>query len=168
MEDKNYQFKHKWTLWFHDVKDTNWDESSYQKLYIIHGTKDFSEILNTIPTFTAGMFFLMKDDIFPRWEDIHNISGGYWSFRVTKKHCDKIWKNLMAALIGETLMKEMQNMDEVTGISVSPKINNCILKIWNKNSKKSSVRMINEKIEGINIKEALYKGHHNQLDLNHK
>ena len=71
-------------------------------------------------------FFLMKGDIPPIWETGKNIGGGMWTFKVPKKSLDKIWIDLIAFTLGNTLTKNPDDMKHINGISISPKINNCI------------------------------------------
>lgn len=153
-----------WTLWYHHINDNNWLEDSFKKIIIFESLKDYWDIVNNIETVNAGMFFMMRDDIFPRWEDINNIDGGYWTFRVAKKDSDYLWNKLMALTIGNTLTKRIEDMDEINGISISPKINNCIIKIWNRDYNKKSFDIFNEEIRNI-LGEPLYRRHQDQEDL---
>jgi len=161
-----YPLSETWILWYHHVHDNNWQEESYTKLCELENIEDYWKMMNTIKTFTSGMFFLMKKDVFPRWEDINNIDGGYWSFRITKKDTDNIWRNLCATLIGNSLTKDIDSMTSINGISLSPKINNCIIKVWNNDFKISDVNIFNDKIEGLVINDGLYKKHQDQNDFN--
>lgn len=154
-----------WVLWFHNINDTNWDENSYTMICDIDTIENFWNVYNMFDTMTAGMFFLMRKGIFPRWEDIGNLDGGYWGFRISKKDSDKLWECLSMALIGNTLTKNIKDMDDINGISISPKINNCILKIWNKNSYNKSNVILNNIIDGLNPSQTLYKAHNDQNDL---
>ena len=50
----------------------------------------------------------------------------------------------------------------ITGISISPKISNCIIKIWNNDSSKKSTTLLNKElrsIEGFDVDSALYRVH---------
>lgn len=163
---ETHKLSNTWVLWYHHVNDNNWMEESYTKLFKIKTIEDFWSIMNTIKTYTAGMFFLMRDDIFPRWEDINNLDGGFWSFRTTKKDSDQIWENLLIALIGNTLTKNPEDMEMITGISISPKINNCIIKVWNNSSNRKDVNILNNNIYGIELEDSFYKKHQDQSDFN--
>ena len=81
------------------------------------------------------MFFFMKGKVVPLWESEANIKGGMWTFKLTKDDSNEMWKVLMAALCGNTLTIKPEDMNNINGISVSPKITNCIIKIWTNNSK---------------------------------
>jgi hypothetical protein len=78
-----------------------------------------------------GMLFLMKQGIFPMWEDPQNRMGGAFSYKVTNmKEIPSVWKTLMYLLCGGTLMVNPQHQQNVNGITISPKRNFCIIKIW--------------------------------------
>lgn len=159
-----YSLSDKWTLWYHHINDNNWLEDSFKKVIILESLEDYCSIVDQIETVNAGMFFLMKDDIFPRWEDINNIEGGYWTFRVAKKDSDQLWNKLIALVIGNTLTQKVEDMDEINGISISPKINNCIIKIWNKDYNKKSFDIFKKEIRDM-LGEPLYRRHQDQEDL---
>ena len=53
-----------------------------------------------------------------------------FSFKVINKYVTNIWKNLLCALCGETLMKDVKKSNIVNGITISPKKNFCVIKIW--------------------------------------
>ena len=164
-EDDIYELSDTWILWYHHVNDNNWMEDSYTKICSIKTIEDYWKIMNTIETYTSGMFFMMRKDVFPRWEDINNIDGGYWTFRVVKKDSDESWKCMIASLVGNTLTKELKDMDMINGVSISPKINNCIIKIWNNDYKMIDPKVLNDTIVGINLIDAFYRRHQDQNDL---
>jgi len=149
-----------WVLWYHHINDDNWSEESYMKVCELKTLEDYWKLNNTIPTFTAGIFFLMKENILPRWEDIENIEGGYWSFKISKIEADRIWNIFIMKAIGLTLTNNIEDMKEINGITISPKINNCIIKIWNKNKKNNNIQIINnEHLVGITLSDVIYGSH---------
>ena len=156
-EKENIEFSTYWTLWFHKIDDNNWLIDSYQKLYEIHTVKDYCELINTIPTYESGMFFLMKEDIPPIWETGKNIGGGMWTFKVSKKKLDELWTDLMAHVLGNTLTTEAEEMNNINGISISPKKEFNIIKIWFKSKIKNIDDYLNIDNEYINTKNVLIK-----------
>ncbi len=122
-----------WNIWFHRVDDKNWLIDSYKNIGTITCLEEYVYYYNKINTFTDGMFFLMKNNIPPLWEDINNINGGVITYKITKKNADNIWRDLTMGLIGNTLTENQNNY--INGISISPKINNCIIKIWVKSER---------------------------------
>lgn len=145
-----------WTFWFHK-NDMVWGRETYEKICTVKTVQEFVEVLNTIPTYNAGIFFLMRDQVFPMWEDPENIKGGYWSFKVNKRNSDKIWENICSACIGNTIMRDPSNMKYINGLSFSPKINNVIIKILNNNSSINSTELITRAVSGIVPNDANYR-----------
>jgi len=155
-----YELSDTWYVWFHHINDTNWNEDSYTKVCSLKTLEDYYKLVNTIDNYTSGMFFIMKKHVFPRWEDINNMDGGYWTFRIPKKDSNTTWNDVIAYLIGNTLTKKIEDMDTINGISISPKINNCIIKIWNNDYKICDHNILNDKI--LELSEPLDRKHQDQ------
>lgn len=156
---KEYKLRNTWRLYFHSVTEDSWDDSTYKKLVDINTINRFNQVINNIKNVTAGMFFLMKEDIFPTYEDPNNTDGGYWTFRVSKKYANDVWEELTARLIGNTLTKDPKNMSQINGVTMSPKISNCIFKIWNVNAEVKDPYILMDDIAHINLSEAKYQTH---------
>ena len=157
MDDLDQKFETKWTLWFHKVDDSDYSLASYKKLYEVKTIRDFCKMINTIPSFTSGMFFFMKGDIEPLWENKDNITGGMWKFKLTKKSADKIWNTTMASLCGNSLTNDAEYMKCITGISISPKITNCIIKIWNNDNTITDASFYLKQQEGLDLEGVRYQ-----------
>lgn len=129
------ELHNKWIVWFHDPSDNNWDLTSYKKIYEISTIKEFWNLYNKLDNkiIENSMFFVMRENIDPIWEHKDNINGGSWSFKIPKGNILETWMNISMALFGETINKTTKNI--INGISISPKKNFCIIKIWNKNNK---------------------------------
>ena len=150
-----------WTLWYHIPNDKNWSKDSYKRIMDIKTIEDYWTIHNNLKPkhLENGMFFLMRDNIFPLWEDTHNINGGCWSFKIDKKKIYNTWIELSISLLGENLTNDINNSNNINGITVSPKKGFCILKIWNSDKKKSNTSLIKNNIPNISLKECIYKSH---------
>ena len=172
MSTENEQIEHpladKWVIWFHKVNDDKWNLKSYEKLYTLIDLEDFHAMFNTFfnheekMTANAGMFFLMREGINPMWEDPMNKRGGMWSYKIPKREgnslkSDVVWKKLIAACIGETLTKDPKDMKLINGLSISPKLDNCIFKIWNNDSKKNDASILADVIDGLDHSKTIYK-----------
>ncbi len=132
-QENTHKLQNSWTIWVHDLYDTNWDINSYKKIYEFNTIEDFWVFFNNkdaISSFDNYMYFLMKTNIPPIWENKCNINGGAYSYIISKNSAKQAWIKLCIKLIGETLTHD----DILHGTSYSPKPNISIIKIWNKNS----------------------------------
>jgi hypothetical protein len=127
----NFALRHKWILWYHGTEDNQWTIESYKKVFEIKTYYDLLFVLKHITNVSSGMFFVMKDGIRPVYEDPQNMTGGYWSMRLLKKDAFEYYKKILYYMCIEGIMKNQENNDKINGLSISPKINNCIFKIWN-------------------------------------
>lgn len=127
-----------WVLWSHELRNKSWTIDSYQKICTLETVADTVQFLNTFPKMDLKSYhyFLMREGVQPTWEDPHNRHGGVCSFRTEivpmaqKKDLSvvNVWNYLVMRLAGETCHEEM---DDMTGLSVSPKNNWAIIKLWN-------------------------------------
>jgi hypothetical protein len=129
----NHTLIGKWNLYYHLPYDKNWDIASYK---IIMDDIDTAEKLITInesipeELVKSCMLFVMKKGILPLWEDPQNRTGGAFSFKVPNKNVNLVWRHLFYVLCGETLTTDKKYNHLINGISISPKKNFCIIKIW--------------------------------------
>ena len=126
-----------WTIWYHSLRNKNWSKSSYINCGELKTIKDLWSYLNNVHDLKQGMFFLMRKGIFPKWEEPENVKGGAWSLSISEHKCKKIWIEFVMAICGETLIKD--DMSEINGLSISPKGKYSIIKIWNRDYKKTTV-----------------------------
>lgn len=143
----NTELSSQWNIWYHHEKD-NWKISGYKKIYEIKTVSDFWKFYNNwdkVGGVTNKHFFLMKEGVNPIWEDPLNINGGCWSFKIQEEHAEELWKDLSTYLVCNKLCLTIP--EEIMGLSVClKKNNNTVIKIWNKNSKNNSLKLINETI----------------------
>jgi hypothetical protein len=147
MTNLNSNLIYEWNLWYHSEKD-NWKISGYKKIYEIRTVRDFWKLYNNwdkLGGITMKHFFLMKNSINPIWEDPQNINGGCWSFKIQEDNAEELWEDLSIHLVCGHLCPTIQ--EEVLGLSICLKKNNStVIKIWNKNSKNNSLKLINQTI----------------------
>lgn len=151
----------KWILYYHLPNDKKWDLDSYKIIMKDIDNLDKLIILNKTLTekiVKNCMLFVMKNKITPMWEDPKNRKGGCFSFKVINKFAADVWKNVFFALCGETLFINRQHHKLVNGITISPKKNFCILKIWLENCSLQDVSLI-ESIPNLYKPGALFKAH---------
>ena len=128
-----YNLNGKWKLYYHLPHNTKWDLSSYMVILGDIGNAEQVIVLNekiSDNIVKSCMLFLMRDGITPMWEDPLNRSGGCFSYKVVNKSVGEVWKNLFYLACGETLTANRANHKHINGITVSPKKNFCIVKIW--------------------------------------
>ena len=147
-----------WSFYFHDPHDHNWDLKSYTFIKNISTVNDFIEILYVFKQLlNNGMFFIMREHITPRWEDDNNITGGCFSFKIGKHILhDKILE-ICSQILGETLGKTDKLSMNINGISISPKRNYYIVRIWIKDKKFASFNNYNIKVPKFST--LMYKNH---------
>ncbi len=161
-----------WTFWYHNPTDKNWDLNSYTKIYEFETLEDFFKVFNSwdecLPHISEGMFFLMRkfgDDnyINPLWEDKYNRDGGFWSFKINKEDANTIWRDLSNYLVAEQMCRYVNDSMMINGISISPKRNFCILKIWNNDYKKCDKALLSNSIPNLSFSECMYKCHNDNI-----
>ena len=150
----------KWVLWAHLPHNTDWSLKSYIKLQHLQTVEDVVSITNAIPEKMVKncMLFLMRKNINPVWEDPLNCNGGCFSFKVLNRNVLKVWKELSYSITGESLSKNKQFMDNINGITISPKKSFCIIKLWTKTLDFQNPREIIP-IDGLQVNGCLFKKH---------
>ena len=120
-----------WTVYFHDPDDADWTLSSYHRVADIASLSEFWTVHLALEGYlTRGMFFVMREHVYPCWDDKENIAGGCLSMKVPRGELPAAWGHLMQHLLGETLVRDPAAWALVNGISVSPKRAFSILKLW--------------------------------------
>ena len=144
----------RWIFWFHDPLDNNWKIESYKNILEIKSINDFWCLYNNLDKkiVSNSMLFLMRKDVEPLWEHQRNVNGGCWSLKISKENIHRIWENISIALLGENIG------DNINGISISPKKNFCIIKIWNDNKNNSDISLL-KKIDNVSFEGIIYKPH---------
>ena len=155
-----HKLSHRWTLWAHLPHDTNWAASSYKKIYEFDTAEQAIAIFEVLPPKLVMncMLFLMRSGIVPMWEDAQNRNGGCFSYKVANKEVNSAWKQLSYVTVGETISTNMNVIPIVNGITISPKKNFCIIKIWMATCNFQNAGIIRE-LEGITAHGCLFKKH---------
>ena len=135
-------------MYFHEPDDTNWNYNSYVRIGDMSTVEDFWDFNAAIAKYLSrGMFFVMREHVYPCWDDKHNIDGGCLSMKVLKEDMPAFWEHLMVRMLGEALFAPPPKgggggrggrgpavaedaWSIVNGISVSPKRYFCIVKLW--------------------------------------
>lgn len=148
-----------WTLWAHLPHDTNWNLESYKQIMDITSLEEAIMLFENLPESVIKncMLFVMRKGVYPTWEDPKNRNGGCFSYKINNKFVEETWKNLSYVLLGETLTSQDYS-NNITGITISPKKNFCIIKIWLSNCEQTDPNIINE-IEGLTSQACIFKRH---------
>ena len=164
----NHRLNSKWVVWYHNPSDKSWNKDSYKDILELHTLEDYLVLKNSwdkcLPLVSEGMFFLMRKldsgkVIYPQWEDVNNKDGGYWSFKIDKDESQNVWFKLCSFTIGECICCNTMESLQVNGISISPKKNFCIIKIWNNNYKKEDIKLLSEKLSFLDMEQVKYSSH---------
>ncbi len=136
MDNNTIFLNDSWIMYFHDPYDIDWDNNSYNMLGQMSTVDDFIYYFKAFKDlFKKGMFFIMRLDIMPQYEDEMNINGGCFSFKIYPEDLEKRFFNLCANALGENIGKEDDYSNNINGISISPKKFYYIARIWIKDKK---------------------------------
>ncbi len=155
-----HNLKDSWTLWAHLPHDTEWNLNSYKEIMTFNTVEEALTLYETLPDkmIKNCMLFLMRKGITPIWEDEKNRNGGCFSYKIPNRLIVNTWKQTSYTLIGETLTNDVNIRNDINGITISPKKNFCIIKIWIASCKNQNPDKINT-IAGINSQGCLFKKH---------
>jgi len=151
----------KWTLWSHLPHDVDWTVNSYKKIVTIDSVEAIITLCETLPEkmISNCMLFLMRKDILPLWEDDKNKNGGCFSYKISNKNVASVWKKLSYSLVGESLTEDRKLRPTITGITISPKKNFCIIKVWLSTRDFQNPSSICEIDGGITAQGCIFKKH---------
>ena len=157
----DYKLQTSWILWNHKLNDNNWKNNSYKNIFEINNLYDykFLENIMTLQNLQNTMFFLMRKDIFPTWEDPDNRDGCCASFKVPLKDIRNIWIQLVVDIICENIHIDKNKYDDINGISIAPKKEFNIIKIWFKTDIKNINKSIRLYDHYINVENCRLKKH---------
>ena len=131
-----YLLKNKWVLWYHSLKNKSWDNKSYVKVIEIKSLLDYKllEEIMRINHLQNGMFFIMKEDIFPTWEDPDNREGCCVSYKVPGGVLKEHWDNIVDRILTEDILLNTDDTELLNGVSIAPKKEFNIIKVWMRTS----------------------------------
>ena len=156
-----HPLKRSWVLWAHYPRDPNWDESSYLEICTMKTMEEVISVMLTLPSqsICAGMYFIMRKGIFPKWEDPANASGGAFSYRVTHKLVAQTWRELAYMVMGESITSSQKLNHNITGITVSPKNNSSVIKVWVSDCTIQEPTLISNEVKGLSSNGCMFKRH---------
>jgi hypothetical protein len=161
--DTMHKLSNTWTIYAHLPHDTDWSLESYKTLFSTDKIEEFITLTESLPDqlISNCMLFIMKDNIKPIWEDIHNKNGGCFSYKISNKLVPTIWRKFSYKLVGNTMLKNKNIKNNVNGITISPKKNFCIIKIWFADCSNKDPETI-DYFKGVDAHGCLFKRHFNK------
>ena len=156
-----HKLRCKWNLWAHLPQDPDWTVKSYKNIFQFRTVEEAIGITESLPEALVKncMLFVMKDGITPMWEDPKNRNGGCFSYKVSNKNVYEVWRDLTYALIGDIISSNSTFVNSVTGITISPKKNFCIIKIWMTNCDHQNPQIVTSEIKNLSPQGCLFKKH---------
>jgi|TARA_B110000259_G_C14020981_1_gene403053 hypothetical protein len=133
----------KFILYFHDPLSYNWTLQSYINIADVGSIEDYWYINSLLREHLhLGMFFLMRDKISPLWNETNNNYS--FSMKVLKNESLWYWNHMNSLVLSENFLntKYKDKLKTINGLSISPKKNFCIIKIW-------STEIINDDIRKV-------------------
>lgn len=129
MEHPSNSLQADWKVWVHMPNERNWYIESYKSVSRLSTVEQVIEFCSLISDSTLNkcMVFVMREQILPMWEDKNNIDGGAYSFKIPHKSVPDAFRGLLYKVVGGTIT---QDVNKVHGISVSPKKQFSIVKVW--------------------------------------
>ena len=159
MNDAETKINTPWKIWYHSITNKDWSNKSYQEIYTIQNLYDLYHCIESteINHLQNGMFFLMRDDIFPTWEYPDNRKGCCISFKIPCQYIKEEWDKILIRCVSEDILKDPEKFKELNGISFSPKKEFNILKLWLKHDNKDYTTIFKEYEPFILQSNSLYK-----------
>jgi hypothetical protein len=156
-----HKLNNRWNLWAHLPQDSDWTVKSYKLVYNFKTLEDVIAMTETTPDplIKACMLFVMREGVSPMWEDPKNRNGGSFSYKVSNKNVCEVWRELNYVLVGDTISSNSSFVNCVTGITISPKKNFCIIKIWMTNCDNQNPTVITSDVKGLIPQGCLFKKH---------
>ena len=157
---EKHDLSDEWCFWAHLPHDTDWSLNSYKNIYNLKTAEDTIALNESLPSSLVNncMLFVMRKGITPLWEDPKNRGGWCFSYKVSNKNVYECWKNLTYSVVGESLSNNKKLQNEINGITISPKKNFCIIKIWLATCNFQNASLINCN-SGIDAHGCLFKKH---------
>ena len=150
---------HPWTLWYHHPDDSDWSQSSYLQVGTVETPVEFWSLVDGISrdAWENGMFFFMKKGVRPLWDVPENERGGAWSKKVDAADTHTVFVDCMVHCLANKLLKS--HNDTVAGVTVSPKGNFHIIKVWNTTTTVSDRKLFSPSLKMKLGDDIAYKAH---------
>lgn len=142
----SYQLNTNWCLWYHSIKDTNWKKNSYKNIYTIRNLYDLKSVNDIIQKIHLqnSMLFIMREGIFPTWEDPDNREGCCISYKIPNSVLKEQFDLILNNMLSEDILLDKANVDYLNGLSIIPKKEFNIVKLWLRNPDENYTESLKE------------------------
>ena len=140
------KLQYTWVLWYHDPENRDYSLSSYIMIADFTTPQQFWSVVDSIPkeAWECGMFFFMRKGYPPLWECKENETGGAWSKKIEAAQAHTSFIDLMVHSIANELL--INRKETLVGLSISPKGQFHIIKIWNTTTTVSDKAYLNQNL----------------------
>ncbi|KAF9031377.1 eukaryotic translation initiation factor 4E [Hymenopellis radicata] len=135
-----HPLRNTWVYWFRQQrapgnKIVNYEEG-IKKIAAFSSVESFWSLWTHLspPSLPSFPFGIRR----PVWEDPVNISGGKWIIRLKKGVADRIWEDLVLAIIGDQFddcrpeTEQDSEWPEICGCTISVRQHEDIVSLWNR------------------------------------
>jgi len=145
------EFPYKWRLWYHDPDNKDYSLDGYIMIADFTTIQQFWSVVDSIPkeAWECGMFFFMKNGCPPMWDAKEMEKGGTWSKKIDAAQAHTSFIDLMVHCLSDELLNNRK--ETLTGISISPKGQFHIIKIWNSTTTVSDKAYLNQNLTYFKI-----------------
>ncbi len=153
------EFQNQWVLWYHDPTSADYSIGSYIKLAEVGTVDSFWAIVHGISAeaWNSGMFFFMRKGVPPLWDAPENERGGAWSKKIDASDTHTVFVDCMVHCIAESFLTK--HPESVVGVTLSPKGQFHIVKIWNSTTSISDRRLFAPTLKMKVGDDIAYKAH---------
>jgi hypothetical protein len=148
-----------WVLWYHDPNNADYSLESYIRIASFTTATDFWTLVEGISSkaWDCGMFFLMREGIRPLWDAPENDKGGAWSKKVDASLTQDVFVDCMVHCMANKMLKA--NNECIAGVTLSPKGQFHIIKVWNTTTAVSDRRLFSPTLKMKLGDDIAYKAH---------
>jgi translation initiation factor 4E len=156
--DGKHKLNDTWIIWRQKRTDEKWNP---RKIVEFDTVEDFWSVFNTLPTLTEDMWFMLRRDIPPRWEDPINRDGGAFKWKIHEKEADNIWLILSVFLVSENMCSNPEDAQLISGVTISPKKRDSYttISIWNLDATRIDHAVFPNNIPGVDFGKSRYQRH---------
>ena len=150
----NLKLNTRWNLWFHH-NPTDWTMNGYKIICCVDTIYNYFKIINNLHLVTSIKIidlFFFRENIDPTWEHPANANGGCWSIKSSIDLGFDIWRDICTIAVAENILKHVNDSNLngcITGITITNKLMNNIIKIWVSDRKVNDEQFINKEIFNI-------------------